>query len=103
MNVHYKFLEHHFFSQIYTTIVLFYAAFSSSHTIVPFLIHTLRSMDLQALTMPLAIVAQLTMPPKTLTRRALTLSSSVMMRKASFTYKKKHVTNQPRYIQLKSF
>ena len=33
---------------------------------------SLRSMDLHALTMPLAMVAQLTMPPNTLTRMAFT-------------------------------
>ena len=56
-----------------------------SNDIITKQIRTDRPIDLTALTIPLAMVAQLTMPPKTLTRIALTLSSSVMILKASFT------------------
>ena len=45
-----------------------------------------KSMDLQAFTTPLAIVAQFTIPPKTFTRMALTLLSSLMILKASRTW-----------------
>ena len=51
-------------------------------------------MDLQALTMPLAMVAQLTMPPNTLTRIAFTPLSSVMMRNACFTWARCHRTGE---------
>ena len=44
------------------------------------------SPDLHAFTTPFAMVAQLTIPPKTLTRMAFTLESSEMMRKASLTW-----------------
>ena len=51
-------------------------------------------MDLQALTMPLAMVAQLTMPPNTLTRIAFTPLSSVMMRNACFTWARCYRTGE---------
>ena len=56
-----------------------------------------RLMEWQALTIPLAIVAQLTIPPKTLTRIALTCLSSLMIRNASRTcpgMKRKYFKNQ---------
>ena len=56
-----------------------------------------RLMEWQALTIPLAIVAQLTIPPKTLTRIALTCLSSLIIRNASRTWpakKRKYFRNQ---------
>ncbi len=59
--------------------------FFAASTFVPSSLTTrgsLRSMALQALTTPLAIVAQFTIPPKTLTRIALTLDKNRVMSKS---------------------
>lgn len=61
---------------------------------------TLTSIDLQALTIPLAMVAQLTIPPKIFTKIALTCLSDVKISNASLTWVS--VTFPPQSLQHQS-
>jgi hypothetical protein len=59
-------------------------------------------MALQALTTPLAMVAQLTMPPNTLTRMALTLESLIVYKfKVKSFLKLNRILNQVFALPLK--